>query len=86
MPLVGIEANLDHARRVIADVQAAGARFVGQLSMSWHYGDHEQGQGLFGVWERLWTPELLGEAPCPDPLETVERDAAGQPRCWPMYR
>lgn len=84
MPLVGIQANLELAARTIAGVQAAGARFVGQFSMSWHYGDHETGRGLFGVWDHVWSPELLGPAPCPDPAAAMERVPGGALRCWPI--
>jgi len=34
-PPLGIEANLDYARNLIAGVQAEGARYVGTMSMSW---------------------------------------------------
>ena len=62
MPLVGIRENLAHAAELIPRIQEAGARVIGQLSMSWHYGDHEKRQGLFGSWERIWTDDLLGES------------------------
>ncbi|MEW6752150.1 MAG: hypothetical protein AB1505_14385 [Candidatus Latescibacterota bacterium] len=84
MPLVGIEENLGYARGVIAAVQGAGARFVGQMSMSWNYGDHELGKGLFGVWDRLWTPQLLGPAPAAGAAETLERAEGGGLRSWPI--
>lgn len=84
MPLVGIRENLTLARERIAEIQAAGARFIGQMSMSWHYGDHEIGKGLFSVWETLWTDDLLGTMPCPDPALAQERLADGALRCWPI--
>ncbi len=84
MPLVGIEPNLELAQRTIAGVQAAGARFVGQFSMSWHYGDHERGKGLFGAWERLWTAPLLGAPPCAAAADAMERLPDGSLRCWPI--
>jgi hypothetical protein len=84
MPLVGVRENLTYARQVIAGVQAAGARFVGQMSMSWNYGDHETGKGLFGVWEQLWTGDLLGPAPAAGAGEMMERVPGGALRCWPI--
>ena len=65
MPVVGIEPNLALAAELIPQVRDAGARVVGQLSMTLHYGDPESGLGLFGpVWQQMWTPEILGDAPC----------------------
>ena len=84
MPLMGVRENLEYAAGVIAGVHEAGARFVGQMSMSWHYGDHEEKKGLFDSWERIWTDDLLGEAPCGDPGETMEQVAGGELRCWPI--
>jgi len=84
MPMVGIHENLAHAEQMIADVHEAGARFIGQMSISWHYGDHETGKGLFGVWEDLWTEDLLGPAPCADPADMQERLPDGALRCWPI--
>jgi hypothetical protein len=64
MPRVGIAPNLELAAELIPRVQAAGARVVGQFSMTMHFGDHLKGLGLFGeIWGHLWTPELLGPAP-----------------------
>ena len=84
-PLMGIEANLDYARDLIGRVHDAGARYVGQLSMSWNYGDHEAGRGLWSVWDRLWTPALLGpERPCADPVEAMQLDEHGEVRHWPI--
>lgn len=82
MPLVGIEANLNLAANTIAAVQEGGGRFVGQMSMSWNYGDHEKGKGLFGVWERIWTDGLLGTPPCGSAEDVMEREADGSLRCW----
>ncbi|MBQ38674.1 MAG: hypothetical protein CME04_19985 [Gemmatimonadaceae bacterium] len=83
-PLIGIEANLEYARDLIARVQAEGARYVGTLSMSWHYGDHEAGKGLWQVWDRLWTNDLLGlRSPCDDPAAAMQVDEAGI-RNWPI--
>ena len=65
-PPVGIEANLDYARNLIAGAQAEGARYVGTMSMSWNYGDHEIGKGLWQVWDRLWMADLLGSKPLKD--------------------
>ncbi|MBM3264642.1 MAG: hypothetical protein FJY97_14620, partial [candidate division Zixibacteria bacterium] len=84
MPLVGIRENLALVADLIPKIKTAGAKFVGQMSMSWHYGDHELGKGLFGVWDELWTPDLLGPAPCRDPLDAQERIAGGGVRCWPI--
>ena len=84
-PLMGIEANLDGARELIGRVHEAGARYVGQMSMSWNYGDHETGKGLWGVWDRLWTAALLGaESPCADPAEAMQLDEHGGVRQWPI--
>ena len=55
VPLYGLRENLDLAATQIARCKEAGARVVGQLSMSWHYGDPEQGRGLFGTWDKIWT-------------------------------
>ena len=83
-PLLGIEANLDYARDLIAAVQAEGARYVGAMSMSWNYGDHESGKGLWQVWDKLWTADLLGpNRPCDDPGQAMQVDEAGI-RNWPI--
>lgn len=80
MPRVGIGPNLQLAAELIARVQAEGARVVGQLSMTMHFGDHRKGLGLFGgVWSRLWTEELLGPAPCVGVADVVQIDADGAP-------
>ncbi|MDA0334054.1 MAG: hypothetical protein O2782_02700 [bacterium] len=84
-PLHGIEANLDYARDLISRVQAEGARYVGTLSMSWNYGDHETGKGLWQVWDKLWRPQLLGsQRPCDNPAQAMQVDAAGNIRNWPI--
>lgn len=82
MPLVGVRENLDRAAELIPQLQAAGARVVGQMSMAWNYGNHESGHGLFGAWERIWTETLLGEAPCPNAEDTQQRLVDGSLRRW----
>ena len=82
MPLVGIEENLACAAELIPQLQEAGARVVGQMSMAWNYGNHEEGKGLFGAWERIWTEELLGDAPCASAEDTQQRLADGSLRRW----
>ena len=39
---------------------------MGTMSMSWNYGDHEIGKGLWQVWDRLWMANLLGSKPLKD--------------------
>ena len=82
MPLVGIRENLACAAELIPQLQEAGARVVGQMSMAWNYGNHEKGQGLFGAWERIWTEDLLGTAPCTSAEDTQQRLADGSLRRW----
>ena len=82
MPLVGVRENLARAAELIPQLQAAGARVVGQMSMAWNYGNHESGYGLFGAWERIWTEALLGEAPCANAEDTQQRLADGSLRRW----
>ena len=82
MPLVGIQENLARAAEIIPQLQEAGARVVGQMSMAWHYGNHEKEQGLFGAWERIWTEDLLGNAPCANAEHTQQRLADGSLRRW----
>ena len=82
MPLVGVRENLACAAELIPQLQEAGARVVGQMSMAWNYGNHEEGQGLFGAWERIWTEDLLGEAPCASAEDTQQRLADGTLRRW----
>ena len=48
MPLRSAAANLDLAAEVISQIQEAGALVTGQLSTTMHFGDHEEGLGLFG--------------------------------------
>ena len=73
VPLYGLRENLDLAETQIARFKEAGARVVGQLSMAWHYGDPEQGRGLFGTWDKIWTDEFLGpDPPCPDAALTQQ--------------
>ena len=73
VPLYGLRENLDLAAIQIARCKEAGARVVGQLSMSWHYGDPEQSRGLFGTWDKIWTREFLGsEAPCTEAAMTQQ--------------
>jgi len=80
MPVVGIEENLQLAADVIPQVQAAGARVVGQLSSTLHYGDHETGLGLFGkVWDQMWTPTILGDRPADSVSATIALEASGEP-------
>jgi hypothetical protein len=82
MPLIGLRENLDYIGDLIPRVQEAGARFIGQLSMAWHYGDHLEDKGLFGVWKQIWTDDLLGPAPCSDPTAPQQFLADGSPRRW----
>ena len=82
MPLLGIRENLACAAELIPQLQEAGARVVGQMSMAWNYGNHEEGQGLFGAWERIWTDDLLGTAPCASAEETQQQLADGTLRRW----
>ena len=82
MPLLGIRENLACAAELIPQLQEAGAQVVGQMSMAWNYGNHEEGQGLFGAWERIWTEDLLGAAPCATAEETQQRLADGTLRRW----
>ena len=84
MPLIGVRENLDHAAELIPQLQNAGARVVGQMSMAWHYGDHEKRLGLFGAWERIWTNDLLGPPPCADATMAQQRLADGSLRRWPI--
>ena len=80
MPIVGIEENLQLAAEVIPQVQAAGARVVGQLSSTMHYGDHETGLGLFGdVWDQMWTPTILGDRPAESASAAMALEASGEP-------
>jgi hypothetical protein len=80
MPLVGIEENLELAAEVIPQVRAAGARTVGQLSSTMHYGDHETGLGLFGeVWDQMWTPAVLGDRPADSALVAMSLEPSGEP-------
>jgi len=80
MPAVGIEENLQRAAELIPQIQAAGSRVVGQLSSTLHYGDHECGLGLFGqTWDRMWTAEILGEAPVESVIHSIAREATGEP-------
>lgn len=80
MPFVGIEENLERAENLIPRVQAAGARVVGQLSSTLHYGDHETGLGLFGdVWGRMWTADLLGAPPADSVSDGLALEASGEP-------
>lgn len=84
MPLLGIDANLELATTLIPRLQAAGALVVGQMSMSWHYGDHEAGKGLFGRWPELWERYLPGEAPCATADEAQQLADDGALRRWPI--
>ncbi len=82
MPLIGVRENLACAAELIPQLQEAGARVVGQMSMAWNYGNHEKRQGLFGAWERIWTADLLGNAPCDSAEDTQQRMADGALRRW----
>ena len=82
MPLVGVEENLACAAALIHRLQDAGARVVGQMSMAWNYGNHEEGKGLFGAWQNIWTDDLLGAAPCASAEATQQRLADGALRRW----
>ncbi len=84
MPLVGIEENLALAAECIPQIQAAGAKVVAQMSLGWHYGDHERSKGLFGVWDQLWTDELLGPAPQVALEDCLQRTLDGGLRSWPI--
>lgn len=83
-PLVGIDANLEYAADLIRRVREAGARYVGQMSISWHYGDAGEGKGLFGAWQRIWTDGLLGPAPAVGAEGAQQRLADGSLRHWPI--
>jgi len=79
MPLVGIEENLEYAADLIPKIQSAGARVVGQLSSTLHYGDHLTRYGLFGdLWEQIWTPDLLGDPPTENLMHATSTEASGR--------
>ena len=84
MPLVGVTANLEYIEDLIARLHENGARVIGQMSMSWHYGDHLQGKGLFGLGQRLWDEYL--EVPAPDDnLALMQQQVdGGALRRWPI--
>ena len=84
MPLIGVRENLAYAAELIPRLQEAGARVVGQMSMAWNYGDHEQARGLFGVWENIWTDDLLGPMPYADPGTALQQVEDGCLRRWPI--
>jgi hypothetical protein len=84
MPLVGVRENLAYAAELFPKLQEAGARLVVQLSLSWHYGDHQTGKGLWSSWNQIWTPDLLGPAPCDSPSAAMEQVAGGALRAWPI--
>jgi hypothetical protein len=84
MPLIGIDANLELIRDLIPRLQAAGVLVVGQMSMSWHYGDHEADKGLFGNWRRLWDQYLPGDMPCPSAEQAQQLADDGTLRRWPI--
>ncbi|MBT4498792.1 MAG: hypothetical protein HOC74_13780 [Gemmatimonadetes bacterium] len=78
MPLLGAKANLERAAEVIPQIQEEGARVVGQLSTTMHFGNHEEGLGLFGeAWGRMWTDDLLGPPPCAGVAEVTQRNLDG---------
>ena len=85
MPLVGVRENLEMYSELVPRIQEAGAKVVGMMSMSWHYGDHEKGKGLFGAWDDIWTDDLLGPAPCAAD-EGQQRDPDGSLRRWDANR
>jgi len=81
MPLRSAQANLDLAAEVIPQIQEAGASVTGQLSTTMHFGNHEEGLGLFGdKWAQMWTDDLLGPPPCASADEVLQRDADGSLR------
>lgn len=81
MPLGSVKASLDLAAEVIPRIQEAGARVTGQLSTTMHFGNHEEGIGLFGEnWSRMWTEDLLGPPPCASAEDVTQRDADGSLR------
>ncbi len=84
MPLLGIRKNLAYAAELIPQIQEAGARVIGQMSTTWHYANHKKGLGLFGAWERIWTDDLLGQAPCADAAEAHQLEKDGSIRCRSM--
>lgn len=78
MPLRSAKANLDLAAAVIPQIQEAGASVTGQLSTTMHFGNHEEGLGLFGEkWAYMWTDDLLGPPPCTAAEEVSQRNADG---------
>ena len=85
MVLNGVSENLAHAAELIPRLKEAGARVVGQLSMTMHFGDCDRRKGLFGeVWERMWTDDLLGPAPCASAAEVLPQPA-GPARITPRW-
>lgn len=84
MPLLGLKENIELAAERIPQLQKSGAKVVGQMSLGWHYGDHETAKGLFGIWDQLWTEDLLGTAPEVSLEDMLQRTAAGALRNWPI--
>jgi len=84
MPQVGVRENLTYVKDLIDGVHEAGALFIGQMSLAWHYGDHEARKGLFGAWDTIWEEDLLGSKPFDDPVQAQETIPDGNVRRWPI--
>ena len=78
VPLYGLRENLDLAATQIARCKEAGARVVGQLSMSWHYGDPEPADS-----SQQGPANSSPQAPCNATMKQLADDArieiAGRP-------
>ena len=87
-PLVGLAENREWFANLNREVHKRGCKVVGHLNVKFLVGDPDSPKtdkepggprGFFKFYRDLWNEEWLGPKPVANPLDLLERNAAGQP-------
>ena len=77
-PVQGTKECSDWFARLNREVHARGVRVVGHFNMTFILGDPEKKAGFFEWYDKGWDEATFGPKPCVDPVEMLQKDAAGK--------
>jgi hypothetical protein len=87
-PLQGLQENRQWFAEKNASLHQKNVKVIGHFNVEFLVGDPdgpEGPRGFFKFYRDLWDEEKLGPRPVIDPLDLLEKDAAGQPRVSDKY-
>jgi len=93
MPVQGTQECGQWFANFNREIHARGVKVVGHFNTTFLFGDHAQKTGFFQWYGQGWDEKTLGPRPAQDPVEMLQKDAAGQPIAtrsyniggWPEY-